>query len=47
MERADILSLVSKAEAMEFSDKTMNSKLGVITVKELKTILEAMGKTDW
>lgn len=47
MEIGDILSLVSKAEAMEFADKTMNTKLGVISVKDLKSILEVMGKTDW
>lgn len=44
MERGDIISLISKAEAM---DANLESKLGVITIKNLKTILEAMGKTDW
>lgn len=40
-DRNDIRSLLSIAEAMTLSE------LGVIRVKDLKQLLEGMGKTDW
>jgi len=43
LDRGDILALVSKAEHKD----TNENKLGVITVKDLKAILDVMGKTDW
>lgn len=47
MDRGDILSLVSKAEALLSANNELDSKLGVITVANLKKILGAMGKTYW
>ena len=44
MERGAIIALIAKAEAKEAS---LEGKLGVITVKDLKSMLEAMGKADW
>ena len=52
MDREDIKSLVAKAEAAEAKvssggDDKLDTKLGVIKVKDLKSILETMGKSDW
>lgn len=47
MDRGDIVSLTSNAEAAASSGGEMESKLGVISVKDLKSILESMGKSAW
>mmetsp|Transcript_50578 Transcript_50578/g.107744 ORF Transcript_50578/g.107744 Transcript_50578/m.107744 type:complete len:482 (+) Transcript_50578:129-1574(+) len=46
LERGDIISLISSAEAKVSSDSNLDNKLGVIEVKEVKSILEKMGKPD-
>ncbi|KAL7534491.1 hypothetical protein ACHAXR_007223 [Thalassiosira sp. AJA248-18] len=46
MVREDIVALVSKAEAHVAADDTLDSKLGVIKIKDLKSILEDMGNKE-
>ena len=47
LDRGDLLSLVSHAEAKVLADRNLDNKLGVIEVEEIKSILETMGKLDW
>eukprot|EP00584_Thalassiosira_punctigera_P001753 CAMPEP_0172540402 /NCGR_PEP_ID=MMETSP1067-20121228/11429_1 /TAXON_ID=265564 ORGANISM="Thalassiosira punctigera, Strain Tpunct2005C2" /NCGR_SAMPLE_ID=MMETSP1067 /ASSEMBLY_ACC=CAM_ASM_000444 /LENGTH=478 /DNA_ID=CAMNT_0013326261 /DNA_START=113 /DNA_END=1549 /DNA_ORIENTATION=+ len=44
--REDLLTLLSFVEAKVSSDAEMDSKLGVIEVKDVKLILDTMGKSD-
>mmetsp|Transcript_30124 Transcript_30124/g.54594 ORF Transcript_30124/g.54594 Transcript_30124/m.54594 type:complete len:469 (+) Transcript_30124:101-1507(+) len=46
LDRGDILSLVSYAESQVSADENLDSKLGVIEVKDIKSILLTMGKSD-
>jgi len=46
MDRGDILSLVSKAEAHVKANVNLNNELEVINVKKLKSILEVMNKPE-
>eukprot|EP00571_Detonula_confervacea_P016967 CAMPEP_0172302390 /NCGR_PEP_ID=MMETSP1058-20130122/4086_1 /TAXON_ID=83371 /ORGANISM="Detonula confervacea, Strain CCMP 353" /LENGTH=474 /DNA_ID=CAMNT_0013012833 /DNA_START=120 /DNA_END=1544 /DNA_ORIENTATION=- len=46
LERGEMIALVSEAEARVSSDDSLDSSLGVINVKELKSILKAIGKSD-
>lgn len=46
LERVDIVSLISQAECIVSADDNMESKLGVIEVKDIKNILKKMGKSD-
>ena len=47
LERGDLLSLMSFVETKVSSDDKLDSKLGAIEVKDIKLILETMGKLDW
>lgn len=48
LEKTEIINVVAQATA-KVSGKadTLVNKLGVIKVKDLKDILEGMGKSDW
>jgi len=47
LERGDIASLVSYAESKVSADDKTDSRLEVIEVIDVKSILETMGKSDW
>lgn len=47
MSKTDLLTLLSAVEEKTSSHGTFENKLAVIKVIDLRSILEAMGKTDW
>lgn len=47
LSRADLVTLVHRADAKVAEDENLNSNLGVIEVKEIKAILRNMMKEEW
>ena len=47
MERGDIVSLLARIEAKVTFDDSVGKQLGVISVKDLKKILDSMKAADW
>jgi hypothetical protein len=47
MSKTDLLTLLSAVEKNTSSHGTFENKLAVIKVIDLRSILEAMSKTDW
>ena len=47
LDRGVIMSLVSNIETKIDSDDTLNQDLAVISIVDLKIILEKMGKEEW